>query len=133
MSRARTKVAKWWETSYDRSIHERDYASVIPKRGRKAAHAIARVNGGKVFHVTRYQLAPLVKLVWRVSPECPDELDAWSEERGAVATIHPGGRWYVWDPIDTGQRPSNDEAKAACAARLLELGYRVVDEKGGAR
>ncbi len=129
MSRARTKVSEWWETSYDRERWLRPY----PQRTRPDARMVARINGGKVYHVTRYRLAPLVRLVWRVDPECPLEVDAWHKDRGGIATVSRGGHWTIWGLHQVnGYGATFSEAKDACAERLLELGYRVVDEKGGA-
>lgn len=132
MSRARTNVGEWWEVEYSPGL--RNSNMFRRNSGRKKAHEIAREVGGKVFHVTRYRLAPLVKLVWRVDPECPNELDAWHAQRGAIATVSRGGYWTIWGLLhEAGYGDTFAKAKAACAARLLELGYRVVDEKGGAR
>ena len=134
MTRARTKVAEWWETEFDRGFVERGHASFTPRRGQKAAHTIARISGGKVYRVTRYRLAPMVKLVWRVDVEHPNELDARTEEdrfgiSSALATVRDDGTYDVWvaGAVPTARRESKNAAKDACAARMRELGYRVVD------
>lgn len=124
MSRARTKVAEWWETSYDRSNPLRE----VPRRTKQGARTVARINGGKIYHVTRYRLAPLVKLVWRIDRD--GELVALSTTNEPIACV-VGCTWRTHLEIAIAETPQ--AAKAACAARLLELGYRVVDEKGGAR
>lgn len=132
MSRARTKIAEWWETSFDRSNPLRE----VPKRTKQGARAVARVNGGKVFHVTRYRLEPLAKLRWVQSKD--GFLDA-TDGKVCRASVKPSdecaGEWWarVWKDEFPMYAATIDEAKAACSARLLELGYRVVDEKGGAR
>lgn len=94
------------------------------------AEAVAKARGGKVFHVTRYRLAPLVRMWWTAAPgmrlvACNDFGDV------ALATIDGCDWWVHSDRWLTGDfkvfRTKNvAEAKAACAARLRELGYLVV-------
>lgn len=118
MTRARTKVDEWWETSYDRE----KWIDRCPRRTRPGARALRRIGGGKVYHVTRYRLAPLVKLVW-LERAC--ELVALNTAGEPVACVS-GCTWRTHLEIERANTPQ--EAKAACAARLRELGYRVVDQ-----
>lgn len=71
MARQRTKVAEWWETDFDRSNPLRE----VPKRTKQGARAVARISGGKVHHVTRYRLAPLVRLRWKHDDEYRDTIE----------------------------------------------------------
>jgi len=121
--RQRTKVAEWWE----RRQVLRDGARVDITTFKDEASARRAKKRGTLHHVTRYKLAPLVKLTLRRSWEYP-EWDAVEANGTVHATVYPRG-WSIWGHHQqSGDAPNFNEAKAACAARLRELGYRVVDE-----
>jgi len=133
MVRQRTKVAEWWEwrdsrvgagfepplARYDdKGVAQRWMQSSNYKRHHYTLH-----------HVTRYRLAPLVRLRWVQSlDDC--FLDA-TDGNVCRASVRPDyDEWCarVWHDDYPVYAATLAEAKAACAARLRELGYRVVDE-----
>lgn len=118
--RQRIKVTEWWERETEGGFRYR-------WRNRDEAIESARINGGKAFHVTRYRLAPLVRLRWVQSvDDC--FLDA-TDGNICRASVRPAyDEWCarVWHDDHPVYAATVAEAKAACAARLRELGYLVV-------
>lgn len=119
--RQRTKVAEWWE-------RRNDVAGVLLV-ARYSTKALAcskeAKKRGTLHHVTRYRLAPLVRLRWvPYGSSCAPALDNMGKSYGAYFLNVSQGRWYAgqdaWQDCATVA-----EAKAACAAALRELGYRV--------
>ena len=119
MARQRTKVAEWWERRWDTGA-----ARGFLKYDTEADARASKAAGGTLHHVTRYRLAPPVRLRW-----VPDgsHIDARAKNNALIATVYSDGEWRIWFR-ETQSSPNVAEAKAACAARLRELGYRVVDE-----
>ena len=125
MGRQKTKVAEWWERRPDPANH-RICSAYKTKSGACSDDAKKR---GTLHHVTRYRLAPLVRLRW-VQSLADLFLDA-TDGNVCRASVRPdGGEWCVrvWHDDHPVYAATLAEAKAACAARLRELGYRVVDE-----
>jgi len=127
--RQRTKVAEWWERRFDTGIVSGGF------KFNTEAEARAAKGGGTLHHVTRYRLAPLERLrwVWRESGGLA-AMSANLETKAVVfvvSDIDPDTLWRWWaGPDQYKTEASFAEAKAACAARLRELGYRVVNEPG---
>jgi hypothetical protein len=127
--RQRTKVAEWWE----RRQVLRDGARVDITTFKDEASARRAKKRGTLHHVTRYRLAPLVRLwwVWRKSGglAAMTDDDVTMAVVFVVSDIDPNALWLWWaGPDQYNTEASLAEAKAACAARLRELGYLLVDE-----
>lgn len=121
--RERTKVDEWWERIPDGD----DSISSIFFQREMAMFPGAKKHG-KLYHVTRYRLAPLKVLRW-VHSLSDDHLDATDGHVCRASVVQDGNEWCarVWSDGHATYAPTLAEAKAACAARLRELGYRVVE------
>ena len=127
--RQRTKVAEWWERRFDDGTIRDTYNTETEARASKATCREPQLGRCTLHHVTRYRLAPLVRLRWVVDHDRKraQATDEHGYAQGVAFESLRGLKWWA------GLGPYTDastfaEAKAACAARLRELGYRVVDE-----
>lgn len=124
-------------------------ATMGPYAGRADFHVVGKDE--KVVRVTRYRLAPLVELpAWEPAKDVEQEWKAGlsikrmgHSAKGVGAAyrrlnnnIDGPGVWGSWVELNGSEwrhddHATADEARAACEARLRELGYRVAKAKKG--